>query len=650
MDEALKEKLLGLTWDGLTRWAGSRSASRGEGYVSEVEDMVETPDGAVAARVHGTYDYLTRIRLDADGKLKGDCSCPVGDCCKHAVALVLVAARRLKDGKDIEPCDADSPYYEEIKDELDEMDEDWDSEEDDEPDDFDAEDASPSGGVRTRRSKGDAVDEYLSKLDNKEIRDLLRELVDKAPKVHSYIAEKIKWINATTSGIAKMAKEAIKDASDWNDDYYWDRYEYDDEAPDYGKVVKCFRELKAAGEWKALRDLGFDLLERSQRQIECSNDDGEIYDQVEECLGIVVKAIAKSPLPPIERTKWALELADKDRLSLSYAAMERFFAKEALAKADWSEVADLLESRFRESLCAAKPDSSYELGRACDKVATALENAERMEDVIRLRGDSAEKTRDYEKLVQFLLKMNRQDDAAEWCRKGMRTCGTQWMGISSSLRKILKSISETNGDFPMAAAYDARSFFEEPSLRGYETLHEACDKAGRWETVRKFVLRFLEDGKRPEAAKDWPLPKPDCPALEGRWIRLFPDHSLLTKIALQEKRPADAIRWFKAGKSDTFGDLGWDVARAVKKEFPDEALAIWRRIAAANCAYAEKCAYDAIAKAFAEMRPVMEKQGKGDEWHREVQDVRETYKRRRNLAALLDDLLGKKRPSARVVN
>ncbi len=92
-----------------------------EGLLSEVEDVVGTPDGAIVARVYETSDYLTRISLDANEKLDGECSCPVGFRCKHMVALILVAAKRLKDGKDIAPCDIDSSYYQKIKSEFDEM-------------------------------------------------------------------------------------------------------------------------------------------------------------------------------------------------------------------------------------------------------------------------------------------------------------------------------------------------------------------------------------------------------------------------------------------------------------------------------------------------------------------------------------------------
>ena len=116
MTDKFKKKLLGLTWDALARWADPRSVARGKGYQTRVEDVVEMPDGGIVARVHGRDDYLTKIALKPNGALEAECTCPVGYRCKHAVALVLVAARQLKDGKGFEPCNSNDAYFDEIVD------------------------------------------------------------------------------------------------------------------------------------------------------------------------------------------------------------------------------------------------------------------------------------------------------------------------------------------------------------------------------------------------------------------------------------------------------------------------------------------------------------------------------------------------------
>ena len=95
-DDRLKSALLDLTWKKMKEWADLGSVERGRGYLDNVEEPRQYPDGSVVAEVHGSEDYYTRLHIDDDGKLQGDCTCPVGYRCKHAVALALVAIKKLK--------------------------------------------------------------------------------------------------------------------------------------------------------------------------------------------------------------------------------------------------------------------------------------------------------------------------------------------------------------------------------------------------------------------------------------------------------------------------------------------------------------------------------------------------------------------------
>lgn len=88
----------------LWRLAGQRSYERGEGYVDAVADLRETTAG-VRATVHGSHSYQVRLSW-ADGRLQGDCSCPVGRegaFCKHCVAVGLVLVDEAEDGDGAEP-------------------------------------------------------------------------------------------------------------------------------------------------------------------------------------------------------------------------------------------------------------------------------------------------------------------------------------------------------------------------------------------------------------------------------------------------------------------------------------------------------------------------------------------------------------------
>ena len=58
---------------------------RGEGYIHNVESCIKIGE-ALHARVHGHQVYATTFHL---GTLRGECSCPFGSNCKHAVAAYL---------------------------------------------------------------------------------------------------------------------------------------------------------------------------------------------------------------------------------------------------------------------------------------------------------------------------------------------------------------------------------------------------------------------------------------------------------------------------------------------------------------------------------------------------------------------------------
>ena len=618
MTETFKKKLLNLTWDALAKWADPRSVARGKGYQSQVEDVVEIPDGSIVARVHGRDDYLTKISLKPNGSLESTCTCPVGYRCKHAVALVLVAAKLLKDGTDIETCDPSDTFYDEIAEIF---------------------KIERTDSVMSH----DIVLEYLAQLKGKAVEDLVKELLANVSGVRPYLKHKFEVMHASTADFVQMAKKAIKKATSGYYDH-WDRHGGHNKVPDYGEVEECFAKLKEAGDWKSLRDLGFELLEKGQRQIECSNDEGEIYCQVIDCMKIVVDAMDVSPLSAYEKAMWMLEFEKRDHFSFVGETGVRFMDKERLTPEEWSRVADLLMVGFKERLRDRKEDS-YDVGQQQMEIANALENAGREDEVVDLMVSALKKTHRYESLVNLLLRLGRRDEAIDWCRRGIAACMKEFPGISDALRDKMRTFAEERGDHLIVAAYDALKFLARPSLSEYERMQKSCMKVKKWEVVRELSLKYLETGRRPDGKHGWPLPDTGDPVDRG-WEKNFPDEQLLIEIALYEKRFADAVRWFKIslGGNEPYWDAygfpaqGWEVAKAVADELPDEAIAIWKIAIERNCRNAAYYAYDAIVSALRAMRPVMERLGRHSEWDGIVSNLREEYKRRKNFVKMLDGL------------
>ena len=81
-----------LTWSELAEWAGERSLERGRRYfeAGHVTALAKADDGELLATVQGTEKYVTAVApAGGDELLDGRCTCPIGGCCKHAVAVVL---------------------------------------------------------------------------------------------------------------------------------------------------------------------------------------------------------------------------------------------------------------------------------------------------------------------------------------------------------------------------------------------------------------------------------------------------------------------------------------------------------------------------------------------------------------------------------
>lgn len=96
------DPLKGLTWDNLQEWAGEAIVRRGERYQQsgQIHDLARTSRGGLVAWVQGRRRYATTI--ENGGKaLIAACTCPYGDICKHAVAVVLDYLKQVKQNRAI---------------------------------------------------------------------------------------------------------------------------------------------------------------------------------------------------------------------------------------------------------------------------------------------------------------------------------------------------------------------------------------------------------------------------------------------------------------------------------------------------------------------------------------------------------------------
>ena len=281
--DPLSKKILSLTWAGLRKWSDSGSVERGREYLSNVETPVRLADGSIIATVYGSDEYFTRLRLDGNGGLQGDCTCPVGYRCKHTVALALVCAKRMQDGVEIESADMASRKWKRALDELDyareneSYDDDWDDDDLEDDDVFDGNEPSgckePNGKNRETKScaqqsksGGDRIDEYVDSLSSASLRELMRELEENVPEVRRYLNHKLEVLRATSADIVRMARSAVREAtSSWYD--YWEAKKGRCELPDYSPVKEYFSLIaKSANGLQSLMELAEELKRKAFNQ------------------------------------------------------------------------------------------------------------------------------------------------------------------------------------------------------------------------------------------------------------------------------------------------------------------------------------------------------------------------------------------------
>lgn len=638
MNKRAKKTLHDLTWADLESWAGTKIVSRGTSYQKSgaVRDLAVTREDGLLAWVRGSENYATKVSLEK-GRLSSDCTCPYGGTCKHAVAVVLEYLDRLQKNSDVPLADENDERFLILEDaplSWEDYDDDMDSDEE-EDDELISE---------AERALAD-IDSSLKKKSKKELQTILTRILKKHPEIKKKMgvaprAPEKKGCDALVKTVTK-AIVIISNESGWRD--YW---KHTGHTPDYSPVRSGLQRLLDEGCPDDVVRLGEKLFVKGTAQIEQSHDEGETADEIAQTMPIIFKALAKCSLPDTDKLERAVDFGLRDEFGLCRGLDE--FLQRRFGKKSWSDLADRLQTRLRDTMPEKGEGSfsrDYRRDGLSNEVIRALDNAGREEEALSICFQEAEANGSYERLVKKLRNAGRTTEAEDWIRKGVKANQDKLPGIASSLKNALLEIRKQKKDWTFAAALHAENFLEDPSLKTFKDLRVACEKAKVWPKIRNACLEFLKTGVNPGDKSGWPLPdtgfgKPEKPR---RGNAPFTD--ILIDIAIDEKRIDDVLSWYDVQKQKaTFGfgaHRDDEVATAIARKYPDKAIAIWKKIAEWYISQTNVGAYGEAVTYLKKVRKALDGLGKQPDWASYLANLTELNKRKSRLVQMLNALSGK---------
>ena len=608
-----------LRWEDLETWVGPVILARGRNYRHRVQDLAVTEDWQLIAKVAGSRHYVTRVWL-ADGKPVCLCNCPYPGSCKHAVAVVLAHLDGVQSN-------APTPLIE--ADELEARMAAWGLTSESE--------SEREADLRRGRAALDAMSK--------------QQLIDWVMGLaadHSRVLEALPLTSseddeALAEAVARLHRK-IRKAGDeggswnpWTDEVF---------LPDYAPIEKGLRTLLDGGHVEAVLELGEEVFEHSTAEVGMWDEEGTIASELSSCLAVVVEAMGKSQRPAPERLIWYWEklLRDEYNLLLEVPPLE---GSGKMSPKDWREVADEFVGRLVSSRSPQKSEPSFSdkyrrnrlLEFATEALCEAGEDAQAKELMV------AELTYcgNYVDLVDRLATDKSYEQAEHWAREGFAKTIKGETGTAWQLAERLFRIAKRRRNKGLAAALRVDAFVHsKPSIENYLLVRDEAKRNGLWAQVGPALLRFLETGKPPSSATGWPLPDSGLKFPKSRFRRDdFPNRDALVDVALHEKRPDDALRWFR--KTPFNQRQANVVAKAVQKTHPEASLDIWRTEAEALIAKVDVKAYRQAMPYLQKVKKLLHGLGRSNEYDLYVAALRRQHKAKRRLMADLDALENRSR-------
>ena len=536
----------------------------------------------ITAEVRGTRPYRVRLWLDR-GAVEYSCTCPVGEdgaFCKHAAAAGLAWL----DGT--------------------------------------------RAGTPRRKAKGKAtvtmedVRSYLAAEDKSTLVELLMEEARTGDRLRQRLLLRAARRGPKGLDLSRY-RLAIDNAVDTGGFVeYAEAYDF---ADGIVTAIDSLEELLSEGYAADVIGLAEYALERVEGAMESVDDsDGHMSGVLERLQDLHLRACKKAKPDPeaLAERLFAWEL--RTHWDTFFGAVERYggvlgqaglAVYRRLAEAEWAKV-PVLGPRARGQ--ELRSSGRFRITRIME--ALERESGD-VEAVVAVKKRDLSSAYAYLQIAETYADADDHDSALEWAERGVKAFPDR---TDSRLREFLADAYHRRKRHDDAMSLIWLEFTDSPDVERYKTLKRHGEKSHQWSSWRSKALDFLrhtiaEAKAAPRGRPMWPRPT---------------DHSELVRVFLWENK-VDAA-WQEATTGGCASHLWMELAAKRARTHPEDALPIYQRQIEPTVNQKNDHAYRAAVGLLRQIRALMVRVRREDEFAPYLASVRAENKPKRNFMKLLD--------------
>lgn len=565
------------------RLAGEGAYARGLDYYRNGRvDSIEESGEELRAVVIGNRDYTVVLSSD-EGVLDYSCDCPQGSegvFCKHCVAAALAWLRR--------PADA----------------------------------RSKRGRAAKKITLADAAN-LLREEDKDTLVSMILEWAQQDRRLEERLllyAARRTSPDAAAAAILRAFHQAVRIRG------YLRYHEASSWARDVHEAIHPIEKLLEDGHASYVIELCEAALEELTNAVGSLDDSdvhlGGLWDRLEE-LHLRACTIARPEPRALARRLFEWEMMGE--LDVFYGAAERY--AKVLGKEGLEEYRKLAEEEWKK-VPVLRPGSPSDTWVHHHRITSIMESLAKasgdVEQLVAVLSRDLSHPYNFLRVAEAYRDAGKHDQALAWAEKGLKAFQAH---PDPRLIEFAAEEYHRRGRHEEAMNLIWAQFCRFQSLVSYRDLRAHAKKAGNWPQWRERALAEI----RQKITQNKSAPRRES---LYAWGSYGGGHSLLVEIFLDERNPDAA--WREAQQGGCSDDLWLKLAAAREKEHPEDAAPIYWKQAKKIVAARTNGVYEDAVALLERTAALMHRMNRSEEFTRNLEALRNEYRRKRNFLKLLE--------------